>query len=92
MTGYLEIRRQLVRGKDTQFDLRETDLQVLKVVTFERSCILVGFLMDVFIQLLQLCVQYNYYNYFLCKHCRLLQNHQDYLETHQLLSVHIQRS
>lgn len=57
--SYLEIRRQLVRGKDTQFDLREADLQVLKVVTFGRSCILVWLLMEVFIQPLQLCIHHN---------------------------------
>lgn len=59
MLSYLEIRRQLVRGEDTQFDLGETDLQVLKVVTFWGSCTLVGLLMDVFIQLLQLCICYS---------------------------------
>lgn len=59
MWGYLEIRRQLVGGEDTQFDLRQTDLQVLKVVTFGSSCILTELLMEV-IQLLQLCINHNY--------------------------------
>lgn len=65
MLDYLQIGRQLVRCEDTQFDLRETDLQVLKVVTFRRSCILTGLLMEVFIQLLQLCIHCNYDIYFL---------------------------
>lgn len=51
---YLEVRRQLVGGEDAQFDLREADLQVLKVVSFGRSCIFVGLLMKVFTHLLQL--------------------------------------
>lgn len=41
-------------GEDAQFDLREADLQVLKVVTFGRSCIFVGLLMKVLTHLLQL--------------------------------------
>lgn len=56
MLSYLEIRRELVRGEDAQFDLREADLQVLKIVTFGRSRVLAGLLVDVFIQLLQLCI------------------------------------
>lgn len=57
---YLEIRRQLVRGEDTQFDLGEADLQVLEVVTFGRSSILVVLLVEVFIQPLQLCSRYSF--------------------------------
>lgn len=44
-----------MRSEDAQFDLREADLQVLKVVSFGRSCILAGLLMRVFSHLLQLC-------------------------------------
>lgn len=44
-----------MRGEDAQFDLREADLQVLKVVSFGGSCILAGLLMKVFSHLLQLC-------------------------------------
>lgn len=57
---YLEVRRQLVGGEDAQFDLREADLQVLKVVSFGRSCIFAGLLMKVFTHLLQL---YKYKNW-----------------------------
>lgn len=57
LLGYLEIRRQLVRGEDAQFDLREADLQVLKVITFGWSGILTGLLMQVFIQFLKFCIQ-----------------------------------
>lgn len=49
-----------MRGEDTQFDLRKADLQVLKVVPFGRSCVLVGPLINVFIQLLQLCIHYTW--------------------------------
>lgn len=45
-----------MRGEDTQFDLREADLQVLKVVPFGRSGTFVGLLMEVFVQPLQLCI------------------------------------
>lgn len=73
MLYYLQIKRQLVRGEDTKLDLRKADLQVLKVVAFGRSRILVGSLIEVFIQLLQLCIHYN--NYFqlfsLTEHCLL---------------------
>lgn len=55
MFRYLEVRRQLVGSEDAQFDLREADLQVLEVVTFWRSCIFIGLLVQVFIHLLQLC-------------------------------------
>lgn len=46
-----------MRGEDAQFDLREADLQVLKVVTFGWSGILTGLLMQVFIQFLKFCIQ-----------------------------------
>ncbi len=45
-----------MRSEDTQFDLREADLQVLKVETFGRSSVLIGLVVEVFIQLLQLCI------------------------------------
>lgn len=56
---YLEIGRQLVGGEDAQFDLREADLQVLKVVARGRSGRLAGLLVQVFVQSLQLCVGYS---------------------------------
>lgn len=48
-----------MRGEDAQLDLREADLQVLKVVALGRSHVFVGLLMEVFIQLLQLCFPCN---------------------------------
>lgn len=57
VSGYLEFSRQLVRGEDTQFDLRKADLQILKVVPFVRSSVLVGLVTEVFIQLLQLWIR-----------------------------------
>lgn len=53
--GYLQVRRQLVRGEDAQLELREADLQVLKVVTFGCSCVLTGLVMEVLVRCLQLC-------------------------------------
>lgn len=38
-----------MRGKDAEFDLREADLQVFKVVAFRRACFLAGPLVQVFI-------------------------------------------
>lgn len=52
--AYLEVRGQLMWGEDTQFDLRKTDLQVLKIIAFWGSRIFAGFLVKVFIQLFHL--------------------------------------
>lgn len=52
--AYLEVRGQLMWGEDTQFDLRKTDLQVLKIIAFWGSHIFAGSLVKVFIQLFHL--------------------------------------
>ena len=54
---YLEVRGQLVGGEDTEFDLREADLQVLKVVALGVGQVLAGPLVHVLVQLLQLWVR-----------------------------------
>lgn len=44
-------------GEDAQLDLREANLQVLKVVAFGWSCVLAGLLLQVVPHRLQLCGQ-----------------------------------
>lgn len=50
-----------MRGEDAEFDLRQADLQILKVIAFTGSSILTGPLMQVFIQFLQLCKNNRFY-------------------------------
>lgn len=47
-------------GEDAQFELREADLQVLKVVTFGSSSVFTGLFMEVLVQRLQLCTCCNF--------------------------------
>lgn len=47
-------------GEDAQLELREADLQVLKVVTFGSSSVFTGLFMEVLVQRLQLCTGCNF--------------------------------
>lgn len=84
-----------MRGEDAQLDLREADLQVLKVVSFGRSCILVGLLVKVLSHLLQLCF-HKKVDLHSCPSCLLTHhiniNREVQPVTHPPLSARIQRS
>lgn len=59
---YLEIQRELVGSEDTQLDLRHTDFQIFKVVSFLSSALFNNLLMEVLIILFNLCIQTKHRN------------------------------
>lgn len=59
---YLEIQRELLGSEDAQLDLRHTDFQIFKVVSFLSSALLNNILMEVFIICFNLCIQTKHRN------------------------------